>query len=270
VGGPHIPTPLEQLGTRPFSFYPSIAGFEHNEWRLRRSATDEFQVVNTKSNEEVWIPRRFLSGVSSIEEPIVIVGLVKELEYQSGVIVPLVRRVIEMPHAVNDIPWRNALPTDPGHRAPVIAIRLESEPETRKGRTWLARIAAGVLACVVGLIAFRDGPMGARARFFSPAPRAALPFSAKDDYLSIVSRIGRPSWEGSVPSFDRAGDGTEYHLLRYPERGYVLVLLGASRSSARYIGAFGRSGRVIHSILLTNGQDSSATLNALRGIMPKH
>ncbi len=53
--------------------------------------------VNTKSQQELWIPRRFLSGVSSIEEPFVIVGLLKELEYREGMVVPLVRRVIEMP-----------------------------------------------------------------------------------------------------------------------------------------------------------------------------
>jgi hypothetical protein len=260
VPAPHIPTPLEELGSRPFSFYPSIKGFEHNEWRLRRSGADELQVVNTKSSEEVWIPRRFLSGVSSIEEPVVIVGLVKELEYQKGVIVPLVRRVIEMPRAVNDIPWRAAPPMEPGHRAPVIGIRLASEPETRKSRTWMARIAAGVLTCVVGLIAFRDGPLGSRARFFAPVPRVALPFSSKDDYLAIVSRVGRPSWEGSYPS----QTGAEFYLLRYPEKSYMLVLLGTSRDGAHYIGAFGRSGRVIHSVNLADGQDSTATLNALR------
>ena len=101
---PHIPTPLDQLGHRRFSFYPAIVSIEHNEWLFRSSDWDEIQVMNTKTHEEVWIPRRFLGGVSSAEEPVVIVGLVKELEYREGAIVPLIRRVIEMPRAVNDVP----------------------------------------------------------------------------------------------------------------------------------------------------------------------
>ena len=55
--------------------------------------------MNTKSQQELWIRRGFLSGVSSIEEPIVIVGIVKELECREGG-GPHVRRVIEMPRAV--------------------------------------------------------------------------------------------------------------------------------------------------------------------------
>ena len=101
---PHIPTPLEQLGDRPFSFYPAIQNIQHNEWQFRRAHPDEIQVMNTKSLQELWIPRGFLSGVSSIEEPVVIVGLLKELEYREGIVVPHVRRVIEMPRAVNDVP----------------------------------------------------------------------------------------------------------------------------------------------------------------------
>src|SRR3954464_10716799 len=172
VPAPHIPTPLEQLGNHPFSFYPAIRNIQHNEWQFRRAHPVEIQVMNTKSLQELWIPRRFLSGVSSIEEPFVIVGLVKELEYREGIVVPHVRRVIQMPLAANDIPrpWLNALPP-PGQLAPVVGIRVEATPESQKGRKILGAIAASILTCIVGMVIFRDATAGARARFLGPVSR---------------------------------------------------------------------------------------------------
>ena len=54
------PAPLENLGPRPFSFFPPILHIEHNEFLYRRSTWSEVLVVNCKSGEEIWIPRRFL------------------------------------------------------------------------------------------------------------------------------------------------------------------------------------------------------------------
>jgi hypothetical protein len=258
VPAPHIPTPLDQLGHRRFSFYPAIVSIEHNEWLFRSSDWDEIQVMNTKTHEEVWIPRRFLGGVSSAEEPVVIVGLVKELEYREGAIVPLIRRVIEMPRAVNDVPRPiNAAPRLE-RLAPVVGIRIESEDHPSKRRGLLPKVALGLLVCVIGLAIFRDGPFSTRARFFTATPRIPLPFTADDDYLSIVSRIGRPASD-----FVRNGPGGEIHLLRYPDRGYALVLYGAHRDQAQYVGALGRGGRVIHSVTLADGTDSSAFIARL-------
>lgn len=256
---PHIPTPLDQLGHRRFSFFPSLVNVEHNEWLFRSSDWDEIQVMNTKTHEELWIPRRFLGGVSSTEEPVVIVGLLKELEYREGVVVPLVRRVIEMPRAVNDAPRPPMQTLIAGRLAPVVGIRTESDTSPSKGRGILPKIAAGLLTCVVGLVLFRDGPLSTRARFFTASARLPLPYTANDDYLSIVSRIGRPVSDSvRVPK-----TGGEVHLLRYPDRGYALVLFGADRDQARYIGAVGRGGRVIHSVTLPDGTDSFALLARL-------
>jgi hypothetical protein len=277
VPTPHIPTPLDQLGHRRFSFYPAIVNIEHNEWLFRRSDWDEIEVMNTKTNEELWIPRRFLGGIASAEEPVVIVGLVKELEYREGVIVPLVRRVIEMPRAVNDglinaglinaglsdasseFRGMTSAPPRPGRLAPVVGIRTEDAAPTLTSRGVLPKVALGLLVCVVGLALFRDGPFSTRARFFSAAPRVPLPFTANDDYSSIVNRIGRPSTDTvrTPPS------GGEIHMLRYPDRGFVLVVYGPDRDQARYLGAVGRGGRVIHSIALPDGGDSSALLARL-------
>jgi hypothetical protein len=261
VPAPHIPTPLEQLGNRPFSFYPAIRNIQHNEWQLRRAQPDEIQVMNTKSQQEVWIPRGFLSGVSSIEEPFVIVGLFKELEYREGIVVPHVRRVIQMPLAANDIPrpWLNP-PPESGQLAPVVGIRVEGTPESQKSRKMLVAVAAGILTCVVGMVIFRDATAGTRARFLRPVTRLALPFRANDDYESVVSRIGYPESSRSRP----APDGRAFYLLRYPDRAFTLVLLGGDRIHALYIGAFGRGGRVIHSVTLSDGHDSTALLTHMR------
>jgi hypothetical protein len=265
VPAPHIPTPLEQLGQRPFSFYPAIRNVEHNEWLFRRALGDDIRVMNTKSGEELWIPRRFLGGVSSSEEPVVIVGLVKELEYREGIVVPHVLRVLEMPRAVNDVPrpapyrpWI-AAPL-PGRLAPVVGIQVESSPASRASRKLLGVVATGILASIVGMVIFRDSPLSSRARFFSATPRLSLPFTANDDYLSVVDRLGHPVSTRSLP----APNAREFHLLRYPERSFTVVLLGADRDHAFYLGVLGRGGRVVHSVTLPNGQDSTAILMRLR------
>lgn len=147
--GPLIPTPFDQIGRRPFLFYPAIVGIEHNEWILRRITSSEVQVANTKTSEELWIPRRFLGEVSAIEDPFLIAGLIQELEYQAGEVLPHRRRVIQMPRAVNGsaaIPSR--APVSVG-RAPVIGIRVETGPTSRTGKRLLTWIVAGILACVI-------------------------------------------------------------------------------------------------------------------------
>src|ERR1700730_11997307 len=81
---PPISPSLEHLVARPFSFYPAILNIEHNEWLFRKATWSEILVHNVKTNEELWIPRRFLGEISLVEDPVLIVGLVKELEYRRG------------------------------------------------------------------------------------------------------------------------------------------------------------------------------------------
>lgn len=148
VPGPLIPTPFDQIGRRPFLFYPPIVGIEHNEWTLRRITSSEVLVANTKTSEELWIPRRFLGEVSAIEDPFLIAGLIKELEYKAGAVLPYRRRVIEMPRAVNGgtafVPREPA----PARPAPVIGIRVETGPASRTGKRLLTWIVAGILTCI--------------------------------------------------------------------------------------------------------------------------
>ena len=260
VPAPHIPTPLDQLGQRPFAFYPAILNVEHNEWTFSGTRWDEIQVMNTKSFEQLSIPTGFLSGVCSSEEPFVIVGLLKELEYREGLVIPHVHRVLEMRRAVNDVPRFFAPLPEPERLAAVVGIRVESPPKTRTGRKFIAAVSVTILTCITGLLVFRDGPLSTRARFFNAPARIALPFTAADDYGSIVNRFGYPS-ESRART---APDGTTYQLLRYSDRALSLVLKGTQRNDATYVGAFSRGGRIIHTVTLANGEDSLTLLTHLR------
>jgi hypothetical protein len=149
--GPPIPASFESLKHRPFSFYPPIVNVEHNEWVLRRADWTDFRVVNTKTKTELCVPRRFVGEGALVEEPVMIVGLVKELEYREGQVLPHVRRVIEMPRAVNAVP-NPRVAIGPPRAAPVVGIRIEAEPRSRVWRVLLAAVAAAVLLCVAVVI----------------------------------------------------------------------------------------------------------------------
>src|SRR4029077_10705415 len=142
---------LEHLGNRPFSFYPPILNIEHNEWLFRRGTWSEILVLNSRSDLEVWIPRRFLGEISQIEDPVVIVGLVKELEYKAGAVWPQQRRVIEMPVAVGERPRTPAQPTE--SPAPVIGIRTQSLTDSRMGKLVGLTMLVGMAGAVARFVA---------------------------------------------------------------------------------------------------------------------
>src|SRR5580698_4310737 len=148
--GPPIPASFESLRHRPFSFYPPIVNVEHNEWILRRANWTDFQVINTKTKDELCVPRRLVGEGALVEEPVMIVGLVKELEYREGQVLPHIRRVIEMPRAVNAGVASRAI--GPPRIAPVVGIRIEAEPRSRAWRLLVAAVAAAVLLCVAVVV----------------------------------------------------------------------------------------------------------------------
>jgi hypothetical protein len=230
VSVPPIPTPLSQLGNCPFSFYPAIVGIEHNEWIFRRATWSEIQVVNTKTAIELWLPRHFVGEISMVGEPVIIVGLVKELEYREDAVIPHVRRVIEMPRAVNGSASLRIRPAGPPRPAAVVGIRLERR-ESRAGRLLLVTVAAGVLACIAA------ASFASRSAL-SAAIKSELPLTARDDYNSIVERYGPPASD----QWRTAKTGVEYRRLTYPRQSFTLILI-----DGRYAGAVGRDGRVIHS-----------------------
>ena len=253
-------SPLEHLGNRPFSFYPPILNVEHNEWFFRRSTWSEILVVNSRGNVEVWIPRRFLGEISQIEDPVVIVGLVKELEYRAGAVWPHQRRVIEMPLAVGERPRAPAQPAE--SPAPVIGIRTQSLTDSRMGKlvglTMLVGIA-GVVASFVAVNMFREGSVKPRV-VYNDRDQGYLQLTHDDDYYSVARKLGKPDedrWQSETGAI-------QFRCLWYAQRAYFVILMGDSRANARYIGAMDANWNPIHGVALRNGGHTLSTLRGLK------
>jgi hypothetical protein len=243
-----LPNPLSELGARRFSFYPPIRNIEHNEWQFRRATWSEIVVVNTRSGEEALIPRASVGEVSIIDDPVVIVGLRRELEWLEGAIYPHRRRVIEFPlqMAVNDS--RRVSAPVPGRLAPVVNIRLEPAPASRKSIKIAVAVMLGAVLCLVAADIAREAQSRQRGDAYR---HPAIGLTYADGYSSIVSRLGLPAGERVK------GD---YQLLVYPERRVSLIL-----KDGRYIGAIDSRSRILDTVLLPN-QTSSASL--LRSLPP--
>lgn len=231
-----LPTPLQDLGARRFSFYPPIRNVEHNEWQYRRATWSEIVVVNTRSGDEALIPRACVGEVSIIDDPVVIVGLRRELEWREGAVYPHRRPVIEIPLAVND---NRAPAPHPERPAPVVNIRLEPRPATRKS----TKIAVATMLGAVGCLIAADLALQVQTR-------QRVRITATDDYASIVAKLGTPSTDRTVSS---------YRLLSYPGRHVTLVLTGQSR----YVGTLDSSGHVVDAVTLPDGSSSARLLRSL-------
>jgi len=159
---PAIPPPLAQVGRRRFAFYPAIANIRPNEWTYLSATWSEVLVRNAKTHEEIVVPRRFLGDFSRLDSPVMMVRLLKKLEFQGGAVIPAQPRVIAMP-------LRTANPSrEPGAPAPVVAIRLE-----RSGSRFLKLVAGGVAGCVLIISLYRGGVIATRA-FYSPAQNGRM------------------------------------------------------------------------------------------------
>jgi hypothetical protein len=258
MSGQAIPPPFESLMHRPFSFYPPILDVEHNEWRFRRATWSEILVVNTKSGDEIWIPRRFIGEISRIDEPVMILGLTKELEYKSGQVLPHTRRVIEIPRAVNDIEVPRSAPTP--QPAPVVGIRLESGTESRIGRLIVAALTFGTIGCVLIISFLQSGRDGSRVKY-APVLQSELKLTGQDDYYAVKRELGEPAQEQW-----RSNEGEmQYRILRYPDKDLAVILMGAERNKELYIGALDlKSLRPVHVVSLPDGRDTRSMLRSLR------
>jgi hypothetical protein len=257
---PPIPPPLAQLGSRPFSFYPAILNASHNEWIYRSATWSDVLVRNTKTNEEVSVPRRYLGEISWVDAPVMIVGLVAELEYRSGLVLPAERRVIEMPRAVNDAP-RPRIARAPAGGAVVVGIRLENDTTSRVGKLVLGGVALGVAGCVLAISLFRGGVIATRA-FYAPFTRADLPLTADDDRDSVLHALGEPAVERWRSGWGEQS-AEQYELLAYPRHGLYVILMGHDRASVRYIGAMDWNWRPAHAVDLAGYGSSYGLLQRL-------
>jgi hypothetical protein len=251
------PASLEHLAGRTFAFYPPILNVEHNEWQLRNETWAEILVQNAKGDIQVWIPRRYVGEISSIEDPVTIVGLLRELEYKAGTVWPHERRVLEMPVAGAQHDETAALAAGTPKKLRIAGIPDKNSPESRAGRL-LAKILIGMVALVVvGLALIELGRL--RPVKFTAADQDFLSLSRTDDYFDVVKKLGKPAedrWRESSKELD-------YRVLWYPQRSYYVVLLGADRNSAHFIGVLDKNWRVVYYVDLPGGGDYGSLLRAL-------
>jgi hypothetical protein len=251
VASPPIPPSLEHLGNRPFSFYPAISGIEHNEWLYRRASWSEVLVVNTQNGMELWIPRRFVGELSTTDSPVSIMGLTRELQYKSGMIYPCRRQVLTMPVAGSaEATGAGAERVNP---ASVLGIRLESSTDRRMLRLVGGAMAVALAACLVVVSLTRVGVVRQRV-VFTAKDQSYLELTARDDYLGVVNKLGKPAQERD------AEIGTiQYRALVYPSRRYTVILMGGELNGARFVGIVDQNWHAVYS---TN----SATMALLRGL----
>jgi hypothetical protein len=254
MASPPIPPSLNHLAARPFSFYPPIVNVQHNEWVFRKATWSEIQVVNCRDGEEIWIPRRFMGEVSRVDDPVLIVGLNRELELKGGMIVPFQRRIIEMPLAVNAPVPSHGGGGQRNQLAPVVGIRLE---RSDRRMLKLIPIAAGTLVSLtllaVGFI--RVGELRQKNVAFVGGDRSFLKLTGRDDFLSVTEKLGKPATDHTKE------DGTIlYRALGYADRRYTVILMGEDNGSLKYIGTMDQNWRPVHS---ANAR-ADATLLGLR------
>jgi len=234
---PANPIPeLDGLKGRAFSFYPPILGIEHNEWKLREATWSEILVHNTKDDRELWVPRRFLGALSRVDEPVMIVGLERELEFTAGILRPHERRVISMPKPVAGAPATpdEAIPTPPM----VNGVRVGDVSESRIGLYIIGGIVA-VLFVVYGVVSYSRGD---RIEY-KTVLQEDLGFTAEDDYFAVVRKLGAPAndrW--------REGKDLQYRAMSYPDRHFTVILMGTEQKNAHYIGAVNDDWRPVHSV----------------------
>jgi hypothetical protein len=220
------PLQFGALKRRPFAFYPPILNVEDNEWRVRKTGGPEILVSNLKSGLEVWIPKRLIGEISGADSPLLAVSLLKTLEYKAGTLQPYERRLIEMPPPPGD-----GFADLPGWT-----------PPQSRGRQLAVALGAALLACLLLAALFRFAPR-------RDASRDLFALTARDDYSSVVRRLGPAAQEHARPP---------YRVLWYPQRSCYVVLL-----DAHYIGALDRNWRAIHHVVRPGGGDTAPLLRSL-------
>ena len=131
--------------------------------------------------------------------------------------------------------------------------------ETRIGRLILGTLMVGVLGTLGVVMVTREGTPRARINYAN-GDSALLDLSVRDDYYSIVSKLGSPATDHSIT---KAGD-LEFRSLWYPQRSYYVILMGAERNNLRYIGAMDKDWRVMHSVALPGGVSTASMLRELQ------
>lgn len=255
--------PQSELSGRPFSFFPAIAGVPDNEWTLVEATWSDMLVRNVEGGFEVSIPRGFIGQVSETDKPVRIVGLTQELEYKTGAVWPLRRRVVEMkPSPLMRVPAVAHEETTHSGMSAITGVSSDST-ESKVGKligvTFVS--LAVLIAAVWALVRFTPDTKPT----FVAKDQSYLELTRDDDYGSVVRKLGNPSadrWKSDSGEL-------QYRGLFYKDRGYAVILMGDKRDSARYIGAIGlgadgKGWSPLHSIEFARGASTFSLLKSLK------
>ena len=253
MASPPIPPQLDHLITRPFSLYPPIVGVEHNEWLYKKASWSEIQVVNCKSGEEIWISRRYIGEVSRVDDPVLIVGLVRELEYKGGMVVPFQRRVIAMPVAAGVDPAAATGGERPAP-APIVGIRTASTQDKRAFKLIGAVVTVGILMYVLAV------SMSRQRVVFTARDQTYMGLSARDDRTAVVMKLGEPASD----HWQSENGALQYEALDYPDRKLTVILMGADRQSVQYVGTMDKEWQPVHAVNLRSGGTTDSLLRGLK------
>jgi hypothetical protein len=252
---PPLEQPFDHMSARSFSFFPPIVGIEHNEWLLRQVNWSEVLVANQGTEQEIWIPRRYFGAASMIEDPVLIVGLTRELEFQGGMLRPFKQRLIKMPSGPA------AKPESEGEirktASSMMHVRSESS-DTRAIKLIGMAIGFALLIWVAGAAALRVGFISQRI-VITTKDQTFQTLTGRDDRFAVVTKIGQPGYDRSKEV------GTiQFEALSYPDRKYTVILAGKDTRTLAYIGTVDDSWRPVHFVNFRTGGSTESLLETLQ------
>jgi hypothetical protein len=123
-------------------------------------------------------------------------------------------------------------------------------------------LAAVGVSTLAALVIFKGVPNPIDL-FFRPdlttADQRYLSLTGTDRYHDVVLKIGDPKTQQWLSREDAQ---IQFELLWYPDRSYIVVLMGPGRDDARYIGTLhSRSRRTLDSVKLSGGGTTGSMLH---------
>jgi hypothetical protein len=247
--------PFDHMSARSFSFFPPIVGIEHNEWLLRQVNWSEVLVANQGAEQELWIPRRYFGAASMIDDPVLIVGLTRELEFQGGMLRPFKQRLIKMPSGPPAKP-------DGGDgdlrktASSMMKVRSESSDKRAIKMIGIA-VGCAMLIWIGAAAALRIGFIQQRI-VITTRDQTFQTLTSRDDRFAVVTKIGQPG-------YDRTKEvGTiQYEALSYPDRKYTVLLAGKDTRTLAYIGTMDDNWKPVHFVNFRTGGSTESLLETL-------
>ena len=226
-------SPFEELAGRRFALYPALRGVEHNEWTLEQETWSEILAKNVETEQEIWIPRAHLGEISSVDEPVLILGLKRELELKAGEVRPYRQRVVSMPG-----PSPVTKPQPEGEEEPPEPVRTETHTESRTLSLIGRAVAIGVAALLLlVLVASGNLPNPIEALFregVSTADQRYLSLAAQDGYFDVKAKMGDPQTERWITKEEA---DLHFQLLEFPGRRYTVVGIVTELFNSAFRGA---------------------------------